>query len=332
MAIVTPIAQRRPWANRSRNGPISGATMANGSIVRPRKSATWPRASPVGTWKNSVPASEIATAASPAALKACSSISRESPDWPAPSASAPRRAWRSVARPSRPVTRAAPATPRPATFAPLPTTRPACLARSRPDGSAGWCPGWLVGHCPILPRTVHADGARADQPHPRPDSACPMSDNRPVTLTSVASTARAKSDATVVGAVDRARAALLEEVDAGDVGDHLGALVEGDRVATHLFALRAPGLPRLALVGDRRPGLAAEGRHGRRDRADPRRRGDRRPRRGCPTRSASSPATSPRATCSRSRRTTSGWCRRTPSARTRASTPDDVAQVHVRGA
>ena len=32
-AMVAPIAQRRPWANRSRNGPISGATIANGSIV-----------------------------------------------------------------------------------------------------------------------------------------------------------------------------------------------------------------------------------------------------------------------------------------------------------
>ncbi len=68
-----------------------------------------------------------------------------------------------------------------------------------------------------------------------------MSDNLPVTLTPVASTARAKSDATVVGAVDRARAALVEEVDEGDVGDHLGALVEGDRVATHLFACTRAG-------------------------------------------------------------------------------------------
>ena len=74
-AIVPPIAQRRPWLNRSRNGPSRGATTANGSIVSPRKSATWPRASP-GWAKNRVPASEMATAASPAALKACSSISR----------------------------------------------------------------------------------------------------------------------------------------------------------------------------------------------------------------------------------------------------------------
>ena len=74
-AIVLPIAHRRPWLNRSRNGPSRGATIANGSIVRPRKSATWPRASP-GWAKNSVPASEMATAASPAALNACSSIRR----------------------------------------------------------------------------------------------------------------------------------------------------------------------------------------------------------------------------------------------------------------
>ncbi len=95
-AMVAPTAQRRPWLNRSRNGPISGATIAKGSIVSPRNIATWPRACSVGTWKNSVPASEIATAASPAALKACSSISRERPLWPAPSAWLARRAWRTV--------------------------------------------------------------------------------------------------------------------------------------------------------------------------------------------------------------------------------------------
>ncbi len=40
IAMVAPIAHRRPWAKRSRKGPISGATIANGSIVSPRKSAT----------------------------------------------------------------------------------------------------------------------------------------------------------------------------------------------------------------------------------------------------------------------------------------------------
>ena len=63
--------------------------------------------------KNSVPASEIATAASPAALKACSSISRESPESPAPSAlrGAARLADGVLAGPAGP--RAAPAAPRP---------------------------------------------------------------------------------------------------------------------------------------------------------------------------------------------------------------------------
>ena len=89
-AMVAPIAQRRPCAKRSRNGPISGATIANGSIVSPRNSATWSRASPEGTWKNRLPASEIATAASPAVLNTCIWISRCSPDSPAPSASEAR--------------------------------------------------------------------------------------------------------------------------------------------------------------------------------------------------------------------------------------------------
>jgi hypothetical protein len=127
IAMVPPIAHRRPCAKRSRNGPISGATIANGSMVRPRKSATWPRASPEGTWKKSVPASEIATAASPAVLNECIWISRDSPDSPAPWASAARRAVRIVARPARPVARAV--APRPRTIlAPLPP--------------AGVGPGW----------------------------------------------------------------------------------------------------------------------------------------------------------------------------------------------
>ncbi len=44
-----------------------------------------------------------------------------------------------------------------------------------------------------------------------------------------------------MAAVDLARSALLESVPASDVGDYLGAEVEGDRVATHLFACQRPG-------------------------------------------------------------------------------------------
>jgi hypothetical protein len=51
----------------------------------------------------------------------------------------------------------------------------------------------------------------------------------------------AKADAVVVGAVDAAREALLAEVDPVDVGDHLGAEPEDERVATHLFECRRPG-------------------------------------------------------------------------------------------
>jgi hypothetical protein len=51
---------------------------------------------------------------------------------------------------------------------------------------------------------------------------------------------RTKPDTTLAGAVDTARAALLELIDSADVGDHLGSTAEGERVVTHHFAcLRA---------------------------------------------------------------------------------------------
>ena len=60
--------------------------------------------------------------------------------------------------------------------------------------------------------------------------------------TVVAERARpAKADAAALAAVDAAREALLTEVDAAEVGDHLGAEPEADRVATHLFECRKPG-------------------------------------------------------------------------------------------
>ena len=51
----------------------------------------------------------------------------------------------------------------------------------------------------------------------------------------------AKPDPVTVSAVDVARAALLEEVDASDVGDHLGHVVEGERLVTHQFACTRRG-------------------------------------------------------------------------------------------
>ena len=52
---------------------------------------------------------------------------------------------------------------------------------------------------------------------------------------------RAKPDAVTVKAVDEARAALLDEVGAADVGEHLGHQVEGERIVTHLFECKRPG-------------------------------------------------------------------------------------------
>ncbi|MBB6628694.1 DUF3027 domain-containing protein [Nocardioides sp. KIGAM211] len=59
----------------------------------------------------------------------------------------------------------------------------------------------------------------------------------PCVITSV----RLKPDTAAVAAVDLARTALVEEVDAADVGEHLGHLVEGERLVTHLFACTRPG-------------------------------------------------------------------------------------------
>ena len=52
---------------------------------------------------------------------------------------------------------------------------------------------------------------------------------------------RTKPDAAAVAAVDAARAALLALVDASDVGQHLGHVVEGERLVTHLFACERAG-------------------------------------------------------------------------------------------
>lgn len=52
---------------------------------------------------------------------------------------------------------------------------------------------------------------------------------------------RKLTDAVTAEAVDDARAALLDEVDAADVGDYLGHQVDGLRVVTHLFTCTRRG-------------------------------------------------------------------------------------------
>lgn len=54
-------------------------------------------------------------------------------------------------------------------------------------------------------------------------------------------TSSAKPDAVAAAAVDLAREALLTEVPPTDVGDHLGARAEGDRLVTHLFTCTRAG-------------------------------------------------------------------------------------------
>jgi len=58
---------------------------------------------------------------------------------------------------------------------------------------------------------------------------------------SVSTTTRApKADATLVAAVDVARAALVEEIDTTAFGEHLGAEAEAERVVTHFFEATLP--------------------------------------------------------------------------------------------
>ncbi len=58
------MASLRPRWMRSRAGPITGATRANGAMVINRYSATLPRLSPLLAAKNNVLASATAIAAS----------------------------------------------------------------------------------------------------------------------------------------------------------------------------------------------------------------------------------------------------------------------------
>ena len=62
-----------------------------------------------------------------------------------------------------------------------------------------------------------------------------------MTPTATATTPRAKADSVTVKAVDEARAALVADVGAADVGDYLGHVVEGERLVSHLFATTRPG-------------------------------------------------------------------------------------------
>lgn len=55
--------------------------------------------------------------------------------------------------------------------------------------------------------------------------------------------AAARTDAVLTGAIEVARAAAIETAEPGTVGDHLGVVLEGDRVATHSFECTATAYP-----------------------------------------------------------------------------------------
>ena len=54
-------------------------------------------------------------------------------------------------------------------------------------------------------------------------------------------TSRGTADSVAVAAVDAARDALVEDVGAADVGDHLGSVAEGERVVSHRFECARKG-------------------------------------------------------------------------------------------
>jgi len=60
-------------------------------------------------------------------------------------------------------------------------------------------------------------------------------------LCPVTPTVTAKLDAVCAAAVDVARAALVEDVGAADVGEHLGVVNEGERVVSHQFRCTRKG-------------------------------------------------------------------------------------------
>src|SRR5215212_5637480 len=68
-------------------------------------------------------------------------------------------------------------------------------------------------------------------------------------ICSVMTKLRSRPDSVAAAAVGESRAALVEEVGEADIGDHLGHVVEGERVVTHLFPCPRKGHPGLAWDG-----------------------------------------------------------------------------------
>src|SRR5437764_11948058 len=202
---------------------MNGASTANGAIVMSRNSATLPRAWSTEVLKKIVPASDTATNASPTLPAAVSSMSLSRPVRPAPEAPVSRWMTRAVPRvadlPARAAAPVAEAAPRAASCAP--DIRMLSVFRvSRPA---------TTGRGFASPRAMTPAGVPGSPRHREQ-----WLDVSPATRTR-------EPDALCAQAVDLARAAAAEVAGAGQVGEHLAAEADGDRVVTHLFVSLLPG-------------------------------------------------------------------------------------------
>ena len=74
----------------------------------------------------------------------------------------------------------------------------------------------------------------------------------------VATTLRAKPDSAALAAVDLARDTLLQEAESTDVGEHLGHVVEGERVIEGFRSLAGATDPTVAAPGTIRGDLGRD--------------------------------------------------------------------------
>src|SRR5690606_33112783 len=93
-----------------------------------------------------------------------------------------------------------------------------------------------TGSAPVATRSAPRRRRSPPSCAPSPTSSTPE------VITTVETTSRrAAKDAVLAGAVEVARAALEAETEAGQVGEHLGFTLQGERLGSHAFACTMPG-------------------------------------------------------------------------------------------
>ena len=300
IAMVAPIAQRRPWLNRSRNGPISGATIANGSIVRPQEE----RHLAAGLVVAAGHLEEQRAGQRDRDCRVAGGVEGVQLDQPEQAAVAGTLGVRCAAgEPEHPLTGAA---GRGADGPGRPGGRD-----GRPGGATShgagpvagvrtWRPGSRAA-CSLLVvlRALHASVSCLMEQSPRRDD-----------RTSEAEEGAARPTRSVLAAVDDAREALLgSRSPAADVGDHLGAVSEAAKVDHPLLRLQRAGYRgwrwSVTVPAPRGRSTSRSTRSCCSPATTPSW-----PPSGCRGASGSGRATSAPATCSPPRRTTRGWFRR----------------------